>query len=231
METLAIIPARGGSKGLPGKNILPLNGKPLIAHTIESAQQAQHVSRVIVSTDDNAIAKTAKAYGAEIPFLRPAEISDDLSPGIDVCLHALQHMRDQQNYSPDIVILLQPTSPLRTAEDIDAAIDLMLQQNADSIVGLKPVTEYPQWMKKLSNDHRISPFFKDLHIASTRQELDQAYLLNGAIYASKTGPLVENKGFYNESTCGYVMPEDRSIDIDTAHDLIFAETILNQPNR
>jgi len=228
METLAIIPARGGSKGLPGKNIRPLVGVPLIGHTICAALEADSVSRVMVTTDDEGIAAVARELGAEVPFLRPHELSGDKASGVEVCLHALAHAEDVLDYHPDLVILLQPTSPMRNASDIDAAVSLLLESDADSVVSLKPVTEYPQWMKKMDGEQRISPLFDDLEIPSARQDLEKSYLLNGAIYLSVAAVLKKHGSFYGGDTRGYVMPEERSIDIDTLNDFLIAEALITR---
>lgn len=228
MDTLAIIPARGGSKGLPGKNIRPLAGIPLIGHTIKAAREAGSVHRVIVSTDDEEIATVARDQGAEHPFLRPAELSDDKASGVEVCLHALAYAEDVLNYHPELAVLLQPTSPMRNADDIDAAITLLRDSGADSVVSVQPVTEYPQWMKKMDGENRISPLFDDLEITSARQDLEDCYLLNGAIYLSTAASLKKHGSFYGGDTRGYLMPEERSIDIDTLNDFLMAETLITR---
>ena len=226
METLAIIPARGGSKGLPGKNILSLAGIPLITHTIKAALEAKSVGRLIVSTDDEAIATVARESGAEVPFLRPAALSDDTASGVDACLHALKYANDSLDYHPELVVYLQPTSPMRNAADIDAAIKLLHDSNADSVVSVKAVTEYPQWMKKMDGDQRISPLFEELEITTARQNLEKSYLLNGAIYLSTVEALLKHRNFYGADTRGYLMPEERSIDIDTLNDFLMAQALI-----
>jgi len=228
METLAIIPARGGSKGLPGKNIRPLDGVPLIGHTIRAVREADSVTRVLVSTDDEEIASVSRELGAEVPFLRPVELSDDKASGVDVCLHALAFAEDELGFQPDFVVLLQPTSPLRNSVDINAAVGLLRESGADSVVSVKPVTEYPQWMKKMDREQRVSPLFDELEITSARQDLEKSYLLNGAIYLSTTASLKKHGSFYGGDTRGYVMPEERSIDIDTLDDFLMAETLVTQ---
>ena len=228
METLAIIPARGGSKGLPGKNIRPLAGVPMIGHTIRAAQEARAVDRVLVSTDDEEIASVAREFGAEVPFLRPPELSGDKASGVDVCLHALSYAQSEMSCQPRLVVLLQPTSPMRNAEDIDAAIQLLAESQADSVVSVKPVTEYPQWMKKMDGEHRISSLFEEMDITSARQDLEKSYLLNGAIYLSRASSLSKHGSFYGGDTRGYLMPEERSIDIDTLNDFLMAEALMTQ---
>lgn len=228
MDTLAIIPARGGSKGLPGKNIRPLAGTPLIVYTIKAALQAKSIKRVIVSTDDEAIATIAREAGAEVPFLRPADLSGDNATSIDACLHVLKQTQEMFNYQPDFVAFLQPTSPLRTATDIDAASNLLIQSGADSVVGVKPVTEYPQWMRSMDDEQRLRPLFEDIPKPPPRQNLEPYYLVNGAIYMNTTACLLTHKDFYGLDTRGYLMPEERSIDIDTLDDFEKAEKLIAQ---
>lgn len=228
MKTLAIIPARGGSKGLPGKNIRLLAGIPLITHTIRAAQEAKTIGRIIVSTDDEAIAEIARAAGAEVPFIRPAHLSDDKAAGVDVCLHALAHANNSLDYNPELVIFLQPTSPLRSSADIDAAVKLLRDSDADSVVSVKAVTEYPQWMKKMDAEQRLSPLFDDLIATAARQDLAKSYILNGAIYLCEANALIKNQSFYSPNTRGYLMPDERSIDIDNAIDIELANLLLGK---
>jgi len=227
MEILAIIPARGGSKGLPGKNTRSLAGIPLITYTIKAAMESKSITRIIVSTDDESISTVATEAGAEVPFLRPANLSGDQASGIDTCLHALEYANNKLDYQPEHVAYLQPTSPLRTASDIDTAANLLTQSGADSVISLKAVTEYPQWMKTMDVEHRINPLFELSEIATTRQNLEKSYILNGAIYLSTTPSLKNNKSFYGDDTRGYLMPDERSIDIDTLNDFYIAEALLS----
>lgn len=226
METLAIIPARGGSKGLPGKNIRPLAGTPLITYTIRAAQEAKSIDRIIVSTDDEDIATISREAGAEVPFLRPENLSGENATSIDACLHVLEQAKEMSGYHPDIVAFLQPTSPLRSAPDIDAAANFLIQSGADSVVGVKPVTEYPQWMRSMDDEQRLRPLFEDTPKPPPRQELEPFYLVNGAIYLSTTASLLKYKDFYGIDTRGYLMPEERSIDIDTLNDFQRAEELI-----
>ena len=136
LNILAIIPARGGSKGLPGKNIKPFLGKPLLAYTIEEAKRSKYITKIVLSTDDTAIAQVGKKYGAEIPFLRPSELATDTSLAPDAYIYTIERLKNEQGYAPEIVVILQPTSPLRTVDDIDAAISLYLEKNADSVISV-----------------------------------------------------------------------------------------------
>lgn len=216
MATLGLIPARGGSKGIPRKNLLPIAGKPLIAWTIEAALAAKCIDRVVVTTDDEEIARVAKTYRADVPFLRPAELARDETPGIDPVLHAIDAVTGY-----DRVVLLQPTSPLRTAADIDSAIAL-----AEAGASVVSVTEavHADWI-----------FAMDAHGAldigatppvARRQDMVKRYALNGAIYVARCAILRESRGFLASGTLGYVMPAERSVDIDGPLDWRLAELLL-----
>lgn len=230
VNILGVIAARGGSKGLPRKNILPLAGIPLIAHSIKAAADSKLMDRLIVSTDDEEIAETARKYGAEVPFIRPAELALDDTLAFPVLIHAFQWMEEHKDYQADYVMLLQPTSPLRTAEDIDTAIDICLTQEADSVVSMCPIKHHPYWTKAVSDDGRIEDFItkdKPLEVAySRRQDLPPVYAINGAIYLSKPQILLKRKSFFTERSYAYIMPQSRSIDIDSISDLKFAELVL-----
>ena len=223
---LGIIPARGGSKSIPGKNIFPLAGKPLVAYTIEVGLQAQTTDRLIVSTDDERIADVARRYGAEVPFMRPTELAQDDTPGIAPILHAVRWLEEHEKYQPDFVMCLQPTSPLRTAGDIDAAVELILQRNAAVVVSVTPVDYHPYWMKRLDAEGRIRDFITLDHPMTRRQDLPQVYALNGAIYLARREVLLEQESWYTDETYAYVMPPERSLDIDTSWDLYLTDLIL-----
>lgn len=225
-STLAIIPARGGSKGIPLKNIAPLGGKPLIAYTIFAARESRSVERVVVSTDDERIASVARELGAETPFLRPTELALDETPGIDPMVHAAEWLRDFQGYAADYVVLLQPTSPFRTAEDIDAAVRLAVDKKADAVVSVTPAATHPHWTKTLRPDGTLRDYLSNSAGADRRQELPPAFQLNGAIYLVRTEVLFTKRTFYTERTFGYVMPPERSLDIDTPWDLQIAGLVV-----
>jgi len=152
MEILAIIPARGGSKTLPGKNIKLLNGKPLIAYTIEEALKSKYISRVVISTDDEAISEVGKKYGAEVPFLRPEELSTDYSPSIDAVIYTINKLKDMHGYFPDYVCLLQCTTPLKTVYHIDGAIEKLVRSGFDGIVSVCESQAHPYWMQVFNGD-------------------------------------------------------------------------------
>lgn len=227
MKILGIIPARGGSKGVPGKNIKMLAGKPLIVHTIEAALSSE-LTKVIVTTDDGEITSVAKGAGAEVPFTRPAELASDTAKSLEVAIHALQTMEIiDGNY--DAVMLLQPTTPFRTMEDINAAIHLLNKNpDADSVISVVDVQgHHPARMKYLQEGKLIDPPFAEVYENQNRQELRPMYIRNGAIYLTKRNILLGNS--YKGKNCmGLLMPQERSINIDTLQDFKYAEWIHEQ---
>ncbi|EHP89549.1 acylneuraminate cytidylyltransferase family protein [Methanotorris formicicus] len=225
MKILGLIPARGGSKGLPRKNIKPLLGKPLIGWTIEYAKNSKYIDKVVVSTDDEEIAKVSKECGAEVPFLRPKELARDDSPTIDAIIHAINWFEERGMFF-DILVLLQTTSPLRTTEDIDNAIELFLNnKEALSLVSVKENEHPPFWSLKIENRF-LKPLFGEEYFRKRRQELPKSYMPNGAIFISYVNILKEYKTFYTPKTIAYIMPPERSIDIDNEFDFLLAEFIL-----
>lgn len=212
-KVLALITARGGSKGLPRKNVLTAAGKPLIAWTVDAALTASSVSHVVLSTDDDEIMNAAAAAGCNIPFRRPAELATDEASSMDVVLHALKELPGY-----DFVALLQPTSPLRTGTDIDAAFQLMNTRNAPACVSVTEVDQSPYWMYELAEDDRLSSLLPPLQSVTRRQDLPSVYTLNGAIYIAKVEWLLKSRNFLGPETVAYKMPKSRSIDIDNALD-------------
>jgi len=225
VKVLAIIPARGGSKGIPRKNIKLLAGKPLIAWTIEAALQAQGIDRVIVSTEDKEIASVAKQYGAEVPFMRPLALAQDDAPGIAPVLHAIGHL---PNYN--WVLLLQPTSPLRSTEDIEGIIQFCRDEGAPSTVSVTEVSKHPFWMYQRDDRKRLQPLIPNRPEIARRQDLSSTYALNGALYLARRDWLIDNQGFIGSETLGYVMPEERSVDLDTPQDWRWVEFLIEQAN-
>ena len=224
-KILALITARGGSKGLPRKNIKPLLGKPLIAWTVEQAKNSKYIDKVVVSTDDEEIAEISKKYGAEVPFLRPKELARDDSPTIDAIIHAINWFEERGEFF-DILILLQPTSPLRTTEDIDNAIELFLNnKDALSLISVKENEHPPFWSLEIENKF-LKPLFGEEYFKKRRQELPKSYMPNGAIFISYVDILKKYKTFYTPKTIAYIMPPERSIDIDNEFDFLLAEFIL-----
>lgn len=220
-SVLALIPARGGSKGLPGKNIRPLKGKPLIGWSIEAARASRYVSRIVVSSDDEEILAVARDQGAETPFRRPASLAGDATPGMDVVLHALDQLAGFE-----WVVLLQPTSPLRLSADIDAAIEQCLKTNAPACVSVCEAPASPWWMFEVGAECRMRSFLPAEQRPVRRQDLPDLYALNGAVYVAKTEWLRMSLSFLTEETVAYVMPPARSVDIDTLFDFQLAECLL-----
>jgi len=212
-KVLALITARGGSKGLPRKNVLPAGGRPLIAWTIGAAAGAEFVSRVVVSTDDDEIMAAARAWGGEVPFRRPPALAGDTATSIDVVLHALDQLDDC-----DYVVLLQPTSPLRTAADIDAALMLAESSDAPGCVSVCEAEQSPYWMYRLDSEGRLAPLLDAPVAATRRQDLPPVYVLNGAIYVARVDWLRETRSFLGAGCIAYPMPSARSLDIDTPED-------------
>ena len=230
-RVLAIVPARGGSKGVPRKNIRLLGAKPLIAHTLEAAQSAKHITRLIVSTDDEEIAAVAKSLNADVPFLRPEELAADLTPQLDVVLHAIEHVENEEQQLFEYILLLQATAPLRTTKDIDDSLELLFESACDSVISFTQVESgHPHLMVTLDgvgHPKEVFPIPEGVH---SRQQYPDVYLRNGAIYAIRRDVLVEERSFFGEETRAYKMPFWRSVNIDTLADFALAEFFLEQEN-
>jgi len=223
---LGLIPARGGSKGLPGKNIKPLLAKPLIAWTIEQALASKYLDRVVVSTDDKEIAEISKKYGADVPYIRTKELAKDNAKGIDVVLHSIDWL-EENDKQYDLMMLLQPTSPLRRSEDIDKVIELLFLKEAKAIVSVCEVDHHPFWANTLPEDGCMKDFIRQEIMNENRQELPVFYRLNGAIYLAYCNYIKEQKGFFGEETFAYIMPQERSIDIDNNVDFELVKILTN----
>jgi len=228
MRFVGLITARGGSKGLPKKNIVPAGGRPLIEWTIKAAQKSI-LERCIVSTDCAEIAAVCTAAGAEVPFLRPASLALDDTPHIDVMLHALDWL-EKDDVLPEFLVLLQPTSPMRRTEDIDAAIQMAVERNADSVISVFPAPVHPYWIRQLDEHGRLSDFMKWPEEGGymRRQVLPPAYAMNGAIYVLRSQVLRERRTYFTDRTYGYVMSAETSTDVDTPADLLVADLLLRQ---
>lgn len=210
---------------MPKKNIRPLLGKPLIAWTIEQAFKSKYIDRVIVSTDDQAIAKISRKHGADVPFMRPAELATDKAKSIDAVFHALLSLPEKYDY----VVLLQPTSPLRTADDIDACVKLCAGKRINSCVSVVESEKNPHWMYFLNRNGRMRRIIQVKKTIDRRQDLPEVYSLNGAIYVAQVDWLLHNKTFVTDETYAYIMPGERSVDIDNDLNFKFAEfLVLNQ---
>jgi len=225
-KVLAIIPARGGSKGLPGKNIKELCGKPLIVWTIEQTKSCSDIDRVVVSTDDENIADVAKKHGAEVPFMRSVELASDTASSMDVIFHTVGWLKKHENYHPEYILLLQPTSPLRTAKDIERAIQTLKDKSAQAIVSVCEADHHPWWSNILPEDGNMKDFLRPEILNKRRQDLPIFYRLNGAIYLSETEYLYAYNGFLGPDTFSYKMPKEHSIDIDSDLDFRLASLLL-----
>jgi CMP-N-acetylneuraminic acid synthetase len=227
---LGLIPARGGSRGIPRKNIAPVGGRPLLAYTCDAALGSRRLTRVVLSTDDDEIAAVGRACGVEVPFRRPAELAQAETPSVPVVLHAVRWLREHDGWETDIVVLLQPTSPLRQARHIDEALERMEATGADTVVSVVPVP------------HRFSPYsigaiqdgwLRDFWEQPVpfdrfrRQDLPVLYARNGpAVLATHTRVLLERHSLFGDRVLPYVMSEEDSVDIDTRFDLCLAEWLL-----
>ena len=227
---VCVIPARGGSKGLPGKNIKMLCGKPLIFYTIEQARQSKYIDRVIVSTEDDEIAKTALEYGAEVPFVRPMALAGDNASTVDVLLHAINWLEEKEKYFFDILVLLHVTTPLRSVEDINKSITLMVDEKADNVFSVTEAHRNPYFnMVEESSDGFVRLVKEGCF--STRQSAPKVYDMNASIYVWWKEILKEKKKILLDNTKIYIMPKERSIDIDDSLDFRIAETLLTNRNR
>ncbi len=223
---LAIIPARGGSKGIPNKNVIDICGKPLIAYTIEAGKESKYIDEIVVSTDSKNIKEVAEQCGASVPFLRPEELSNDTAKSIDVVLHAIDFYKNN-NMNFDYIILLQPTSPLRTFEEVDKAIEKLINYEGKSLVSVCEADENPVLMRTIQEQKLrevISFEGKNLR----RQDLPTFYIFNGALYINSVDMLTNDKKFVDENTIPYVMDKERSVDIDTMLDARLVEVIIKE---
>lgn len=230
MKAVGIIPARGGSKRIPRKNIRLLAGKPLIAYTIEAALRSTHLERLIVSTDDEEIAEISKQYGAEIPFLRPASLAEDSTPDQPVLRHTLEWLREYNKYEPDIVLNLRPTTPFKTPQTIDRVIQITADTGADIVRTMTLVegVHHPYWMYTLSEDRDALPFMDGIEVTPyyQRQLLPPVYRINGVVDAYKTTVIESGNILDNHNMRAVVISEEESIDIDTEFDFKLCEFIL-----
>ncbi len=220
-SVLALIPARGGSKGVPRKNIREVSGKPLIAWTIEAARKSAYIDRLILSSEDAEIMAVAQSFGCDVPFVRPSELARDDTPGIAPVLHALDALPGY-----DFVVLLQPTSPLREIADIDGCIARCAESGAPACVSVSAPTHHPYWTYRIDDEGHLSPLFDKA--PDRRQDLPEIYAVNGAVYVARTSDLRQTRNFVMSGAQAFVMPDIRSLDIDTPADLILAECLLKR---
>ena len=222
-KILSLIPARGGSKGIKNKNIISLAGKPLIAYSIEAAKSSKYIDSIVVTTDSEKIAEVSKQYGARVPFLRPKKLASDTSKTIDAVLHAIEILKSMdEDYS--VLVLLQPTQPLRTADDIDRAIELYYEKGESGLVSISPVDDSPLLIRSIDEDGQLINLLSQSSTCR-RQEMPDYYKVNGCIYINKIEELDENTSF-NDNKVPLVMSKEHSVDIDEISDLWMAEYYL-----
>ncbi len=228
---LGLIPARANSKGVPGKNARPLLGRPLIDYTFSAAMQSRLIDRVIVSTDSHYIAELAKEAGVAVPFMRPAELALDATPTLPVVQHALDTLEAMEEYVPDIVVLLQPTTPLRTSQHVDEAVERLISSQADAVVSVTEVPGHfsPHWQFRVEGGTLALCDGRRLEdIIPRRQELPVTYIRNGAIYAFRTSSFRQTRSFDGRACAPYIMPDSVSVNIDTMADWNRAEKHLQR---
>lgn len=221
-SVLALITARGGSKGIPGKNIKPLGGKPLICWTIEAARACPYIDRLILSSDDSAIIATAEAAGCEVPFKRPKALATDHTPSMDVILHALAQLDTQYDY----LLLLQPTSPFRTTAHIQHIIEQAIETDSEMIVSVKKLPNHPAFMFELQEGYLHS--FLPQKQQARRQDMPAAYQHNGALYVAKTEYLLNEQSFLTKKTRPFIMSGSANIDLDEPEDWLYAEYLIEK---
>lgn len=227
MRILGIIPARGGSKGVHRKNIKPIGEKPLIAWTIEAAKPSQ-LTRTVVSTDDEEIAKVAREYGGDVPFLRPAELATDLANAVPVMQHALRTVEELEGEEYDAIMMLQPTTPFRRTEDINEAIRILQETGSDSVISVVDVEgHHPARMKWVEDGKIIDPPFCEDYENQPRQELRKIFIKNGAIYLTRRATILKNS-FKGNDCRALIMPPEISANIDSVHDFRYAEWLYEE---
>lgn len=231
MRVLGIIPARGGSKGVPRKNVKLLCGKPLLAYTAEGALRSQMLSKVVLTTDDDEIAEIGKSLGLEVPFLRPAELAEDTTPTLPVVVHAL-HQMEERGENFDAICLLQPTNPLRRVEDIDACIQLLQETRADSVISVLrvPDTYNPRWVYWKNDRGELTLCTGEKEPVPRRQDLPAAFCRDGTIYATRTDTVMIKNSLYGQAIHGYEILPEFSSNIDTVDDWKEIESRINMSN-
>lgn len=226
MKALGLIPARGGSKGVPGKNVRPLAGRSLVARAFDSARAANVLDRIVISTDDAAIAAEARRIGLEVPFLRPPELAGDASPMIDVAVHALRTLA-AGGYTPDVLVLLQPTSPLRTPEHIREALRRLGDHDALCTVIPVPKDLCPHYLMKIADNGLLDFFLPDGSRYTRRQDVPQAYRREGTLFVTRTSTILEERSFYGARCAPYLLDPAESLNIDTQDEWDEAEQLLS----
>jgi CMP-N,N'-diacetyllegionaminic acid synthase len=224
---LAIIPARGGSKGVPRKNIRNVGGKPLIAWTITTAQQSKYIDLLVLSSEDDEIMGVAQAWGCKVPFRRPADLAQDSTPTILPIIYTLEQLAGENPPNHyDYLVLLQPTSPLRSVADIDGCIEKCVDRQSNACVSVTKAEQSPYWMYEVDENGKMRSLMQSAEVIPRRQDLPTVYALNGAVYVAKWDWLLQARSFLTEDTIAYLMPQERSLDIDTELDLALLEIML-----
>lgn len=225
-KIVAIIPARGGSKRVPRKNLKLLANKPLIAYAIEAALKSKYLDRIIVSTEDEEIASVARKYGAEVPFMRPEELATDAATSLNMLQHAVGFLEDNENYRADLITLIQPTSPLVLPDDIDRTIEKSVEMDSNSCTTICEISERPEWMYLMDNG-RLKLFIEQKKQETRTQYLPKIFRLTGAVYVIKRNVLMEmGKILDNNDLSAVIMDKERSIDIGEPIDFEIAEALL-----
>lgn len=227
-SVIAIIPARGGSKGLPRKNIKELCGKPLIAWSIEAGLGSRYIDEVIVTTDSEEIAHIARAFGASVPFMRPTELASDTATSFDAIKHALDYCENELNKKFDYIVLLEPTSPLRDRNDIDMAIEQLLSNpQASALVGIcKTESQNPAFLVKKNDENFLVGYENKNMKVLRRQDISDVYFFEGSIYVSHIETLLNEKTFYHETTLGYEVPKWKALEVDDLDDFVMIEALM-----
>lgn len=226
-KVLGLVIARGGSKGLPGKNLMKLGGKPLVCHSVEAGLNSKYIDNVIISTDDKAIAEAAKKCGCKVPFMRPAELATDSAKSIDVIKYTLETLIDNGEIY-DYFVLLQPTTPFRNAGHIDECLRMLSDRDADSVVSVTEAEHHPLWMNELPDDMSMSGFIRPEAENKNRQDLPKHYRLNGGVYAVRCSYMLSTMKLYSDRSYAYLMDNESSIDIDNELDFLVAEKIFEK---
>ena len=230
-KILGVIPARGGSKSVPHKNLAPLNGKPMMVYTIEAAQNSQLMTHFVVSSEDEKIIQVARQYGAPAPFIRPAEFATDEAPSLPVVQHAVREMESRLDIVFDYVVMLQATSPLRTGADIDTALEKLIRTGADSVVSVVRIAHHhPARMRFIEDDLLVQLPMGEQKELQRRQDLPPVYIRNGAIFARRE-VVMEKNSFLGKVSRPYLMPESRSANVDTKFDFLVVEVMMQHPEK
>lgn len=228
-KILVVIPARGGSERLPGKNIKPINGKPLISYAINAAKQSKYADRIVVSTDDPEIAYIAKKYKAEVPFMRPTELASHTAPTLSVLQYAVKHY-ESNGLKPDLIVLIQPTNPLVKTEDINGALETIFKTKTNSCFSVCEISQRPEWMYRIYGKQPKLFLEEDRKPTERSQDLPHLVIINGTVYVTKYDTLMRKNKIRDENTSIYVMPRERSVDIDDLFDFELAKFLLNRQN-